>query len=154
MAWSIALYLLTLLRLPPEHARGFMLYVLPVAFALLWITSGRDMKRIFHPVTTRIDALEEGTLDDRDALVGFRAASNLPRKAFLHGVGWWLLGALVDVVWTDKGILSGLECHGLVYRVSFAAFSLIFAERTRVTLLLHCNLKYQHLQALQCLKRN
>ncbi len=91
----IALYLLTLLRLPPQHAQGFVLYVLPAAFALLWLTSGRDMKRIFAPVTSRIDAMEAGSLSDQDALDGFRAASNLPRTTFVRGLGWWLLGALV-----------------------------------------------------------
>jgi methyl-accepting chemotaxis protein len=89
----IALYVVTLLRLPPEHVRGFLFYVLPVAFALLWFASSFDMKRLFDPVTLRVAALRADGLSDEDACDGFRAASNLPRTGFLRGILWWLLGA-------------------------------------------------------------
>jgi methyl-accepting chemotaxis protein len=90
----IALYVLALLRLPPDQLHGFLFYVVPLAFVGLWIVSSQSMLRLFRPLMTAFDAYHAGTLDEEQGRAAFATACNLPGAIFLLGLVWWFGGGL------------------------------------------------------------
>jgi methyl-accepting chemotaxis protein len=90
----IALYLLALLRLPPDQLRGFGL-VLAGVFVVVFGVSTAYNRRAFAPLLRSLDARAAGALDAAGVRAGFAAACNLPAHAFLVGNLWWLIGGLL-----------------------------------------------------------
>jgi hypothetical protein len=90
----IALYVLALLRLPPDQLHGFMFYVVPASFAGLWIVSSQSMLRLFRPLMEALDGYHAGTLDEDQGRAAFATACNLPGAIFLLGLVWWFSGGL------------------------------------------------------------
>jgi methyl-accepting chemotaxis protein len=90
----IALYLLALLRLPPDQLAAFW-KILGVAFLLLFGSTNVVNRRMFEPLLRALDARGAGALDAAGLHAGFAAACDLPRKSFLVGNGWWAIGGVI-----------------------------------------------------------
>ncbi len=91
----IALYLLTLLRLPPDQLREFLFVVLPGVALLMFGASAWTSARMFGPLQRALDRYRDGSLDALEAREGFRYAANIPVLQFLAGLGWWLVAGVL-----------------------------------------------------------
>jgi len=97
----IALYVAALLRLPPAQREGF-LWILAVAFPLLFAASSWTNHRLFAPLLGMLDRAAGAAgapagrqpVSPGDVRRGFAAAANLPGAQFAVGLAWWALGGL------------------------------------------------------------
>jgi methyl-accepting chemotaxis protein len=89
----IAIYLLALLRLPPDQRQGFSA-ILGVTFAILFVSTTLINRRVFAPLLAALAAHAEGRADAAALRTGFAEASNLPLRTFAMGIGWWCAGGL------------------------------------------------------------
>jgi len=91
---AVTLYLLALLRLSPAQREG-LVWVLAVAFPLLFALSSWTNRRFFLPLLEVLDRAARSQGTRADALRGFATAVNLPALQFVSGLGWWVVGGLV-----------------------------------------------------------
>jgi methyl-accepting chemotaxis protein len=89
-------YLTTLLRLPADQLRGFV-WIVAVLFLVLAVTTQWVNQRVLAPLTGALDALAAGDARPDTIQQGFAAAVDFPRRTFVIGMGWWILGGVLVV---------------------------------------------------------
>jgi methyl-accepting chemotaxis protein len=89
----IAVYLLALLRMPPDQLHGFAAIV-GVAFVLLFASTSLVNRVVFAALLRALELQAAGQADAAALRSGFAEACNLPRRSFLYGLGWWSIGGL------------------------------------------------------------
>ena len=108
----MSVYLMALLRLPTEQWRTFG-WIVGVLFVILSVLTNAVNYRFDAPVVRALEGMREGHATPAEIRAGFATIVDLPRRTFLIGWGWWVLGgALVAtamrVAHDDFRLFSGV----------------------------------------------
>src|SRR5262245_47336641 len=87
----ISLYLVALLRLPPEQWRGFA-WIVGGLFPVLFAAQALLQRRVWLPIVAALDRRADGSATPAELRAGFAGVANLPIDLLARGGVWWLVG--------------------------------------------------------------